>query len=197
MRRIEQAMEQALRPGVFIKYGASYEFIRGLESVAQRLNKLALAEPRSAAELYEIFIGACCEKAEEIDDSGGNLAMFVQQLFVDWVRARQAAEHDSLDTVRRVNAWIDDDPYGFCLHLESHVAKVMDAQHLTSFARLARERLHQTVPDDRGPAGYPRRRWTEALKQVLAAQKDAKAYVEHCQASGLSAADLQRPCRDD
>lgn len=182
-------MEQALRPGVFIKYGVSHDFVRGLESVAQRLNDLALTDPGSSVQFYETFIGACHEKAEELDDSGGNLAMFVQQLFVDWIRARQAAKHDAADTVRCLIAQIDDDPYGFCLHLEPHVVKVMDAKHLGTFARLARKRLRQTAPDDRGSAGYPRRRWTEALKHVLAAQRDAVAYVELCQASGLSAAD--------
>lgn len=184
-----RAMEQALRPGVFIKYGVSHDFVRGLESVAQRLNDLALTDPGSAVQLYETFIGACHEKAEELDDSGGSLAMFVQQLFANWVRARQAAGHDPADTVRCLIARIDDDPYGFCLHLEPHVAKVMDAQHLETFTRLARERLQQTAPDDRGPAGYPRRRWAEALKHVLAAQRDVEAYVELCRASGLSAAD--------
>lgn len=188
-RQFEQAMEQALRPGAFINYGVASDFVRGLESVAQGLDSLALSEPGSAAELYEIFIGACHEKAEEIDDSGGNLGMFVQRLFVDWVGARQAAKHDAADTVRRLDAWIDDDPYGFCSHLEPHVAKTMDPQHLGAFAQLARERLHRTVPDDRGPAGYPRRRWAETLKHILAAQKDAEAYLELCQASGLAAAD--------
>lgn len=182
-------MEQALRPGAFIKYGASFEFVRGLESVAQELGSLALTEPGCAAGLYETFIGACHEKAEELDDSGGNLAMFVQQLFVDWIRARQAAGRDAADTVRCLIAHIDDHPYGFCLHLEPHVAKVMDAQHLETFARLARERLQQTAPDDRGPAGYPRRRWISALKHVLTAQRDVEAYVELCRPSALSAAD--------
>jgi hypothetical protein len=189
LSEFQRAMEQALRPGAFIEYGVSHDFVRGLESVAERLNKLTLTDPGSAVQLYETFIGACHEKAEELDDSGGNLAMFVQQLFVDWVRARQVAEHDAADTVRRLIAWIDDDPYGFCLHLEPHVAKAMDAQHLSAFARLARERLQQTAPDDRGSAGYPRRRWTEALKHVIAARRDAEAYVELCRASGLSAAD--------
>ena len=100
-------MKQALRPGAFIKYGVSYEFVRGLEPVAQGLDSLVLTEQGSAAKLYEIFIGACHEKAEEIDDSGGNLAMFVQQLFVDWVRARQAAKHDATDTIRRLVAWVE------------------------------------------------------------------------------------------
>lgn len=188
LSELEQVLEKALRPGVFIRYGASHDFVRGLESVARRLEDLTLTDAGSAVRIYEIFIGACHEKAEELDDSGGNLAMFVQQLFVDWVRARQAAKHDAAETVRRLAVWIDDDPYGFCLRLESHVVKVMDAPHLNSFARLARARLRRTAPDDRGPAGYPRRRWTEALKPILAAQGDVETYVGLCGA-GLSAAD--------
>ena len=42
--------------------------------------------------LYEIFLSGCYEKAEEIDDSGGNLGMFFEELFCSWIDARQKAK---------------------------------------------------------------------------------------------------------
>jgi poly-beta-hydroxyalkanoate depolymerase len=40
--------------------------------------------------MYETFIAACYEKADEVDDSAGYLGMFGGSLFARWVTARQA-----------------------------------------------------------------------------------------------------------
>jgi hypothetical protein len=187
---IEGAIEHALKAGTFVRYRSMVEFVRGLQAVADRLAELVGAgDPDLAADLYQTFIAACQEKAEEIDDSGGDLGRFAQDLFVGWVRARQAAKADCGETVRSLGAWMDDDPYGYCYEIEREVTKVMDPPHLAAFARLARERLDQAPADDGGSAGFPRRRWTEVLRHTLAVQGDARAYLELCQASRLRADD--------
>jgi len=117
------------------------------------------------------------------------IGRFVQDLFAGWVRARQTAKADCGETVRALAAWMEEDPHGYCYEIERKVARVMDLPHLAAFARLARERLDQAPADDGGSAGFPRRRWTEVLKHSLAAQGDARAYVEVCQASRLKADD--------
>ncbi len=43
----------------------------GLEEVAGELDSLVDEDPEQAADLYETFIAGCNEKAEEVDDSGG------------------------------------------------------------------------------------------------------------------------------
>jgi hypothetical protein len=78
---------EALRPGQFIRYGASWNFISGLEDVAGQIGKLMREDAERAMRLYETFLAGCYEKAEEVDDSGGNLGMFVGGLYsaLTWV----------------------------------------------------------------------------------------------------------------
>lgn len=88
--------------------------------------------PARAAALYETFLAGCYEKAEELDDSRGNFGMFVDRLFSGWVKACQAASADPDETVRRIVAWMDDDPYGFCYQLERNLVKVLDRRSAAS-----------------------------------------------------------------
>lgn len=183
---MEAAIEHALQSGIFVRYGSVGKFVRGLQAVADRLSQLVGdGHPRLAADLYQTFIAACHEKAEELDDSGGDFGRFVQELFVGWLRARQTANADRGATVRHLAAWMDEDPQGFCWEIEREITKVMDRPHLAALVSLARERLEQAPADDTGSAGFPRRRWTEVLKHSLAAQGDARAYLELCEASRL------------
>jgi hypothetical protein len=69
----DHAMERALRLGSFIDYGAAWSFVTELEEVAEQIGRLLPEEDERAIDLYETFIAGCYEKAEEIDDSSGNL----------------------------------------------------------------------------------------------------------------------------
>jgi len=76
---IDQALEYALRLGDFIDYGAAWSFLTELEEVAEQVEQLLPEESEHAIKLYETFIAGCYEKADEIDDSCGNLGMFVEK----------------------------------------------------------------------------------------------------------------------
>lgn len=189
---LERDIERALQPGRFIGYRECYEFVSTLESILEQLRGM-VGTSREAAEVaagvLATFLGACHEKAEEIDDSGANLSMFVNDLFVCWVQARQTSGASAEETIADLVAWMDDDPYGFCLDLERDVARVMNALHLATFERVARARLRSSAPDDRGRAGYPRRRWTEVLERLLVAQRRVDDFVAMCRERGLSSND--------
>ena len=79
---IELATEEALRPCRCISEHASFSLVNELESVAARI---ADADPERAVGLYETFIAACYEKADEVDDSSGYLGMFGGSVFARWV----------------------------------------------------------------------------------------------------------------
>ena len=106
-------MEAALRPGAFIKYGAGWSFVEGLEHIRVKIAAVVGSSPARAVVLYESFLAGSYEKAEEIDDSSGNFGTFVGDLFQGWVEARQAAGADPNETAGRLLAWMDDDPYGY------------------------------------------------------------------------------------
>jgi tetratricopeptide (TPR) repeat protein len=181
---LEQAIEKALLPGSFISYGASHGFVSGLERVASEIEKIVLPDGARAARLYEIFIAACYEKAGELDDSGGNLGMFVEDLFCGWVRARVRERANPDETAKTLLEWMDKDEYGFCHGLEREVVKAFDKEGLAAFAREVREALVKGDDDTFG-----RQRRGEILRAIYLQQQDLDAYVSFCEKSGLSAKD--------
>ena len=123
---LEHAIEAALEPGQFIRYGAGWSFVDGLEQVEQRIAKLVRGAPARAVALYETFLAGAFQKAEEVDGSSGNFGTFVGTLIRGWVKARQAAGADPEATARRLVEWIDDDPWGFCYRIEHELVKVLE-----------------------------------------------------------------------
>jgi uncharacterized protein DUF6880 len=192
-RPLEQEIETALQPGYFIKYGSGWEFVEGLERVEEEVAKLVRSAPARAAALYETFLAGCYEKAEELDDSSGNFGMFVDRLFSGWVKARQAARADPDETARRLVAWMDNDPYGFCYQFERDLVKVLDKRGLAAFEHCIRERFDgkSTVPagERDGAPEYRRRRAAEILRAILATQRNVEAYVALCEKTELLPAD--------
>ena len=184
-------MDRALSPGRFIRYRQGASFVRGLRGVARDLERRVEAgHADQAADLYRTFIGACHEKAREMDDSGGELGQFVQDLFVAWLRAQQAAAIPAPEAIQALVSWMDHDEFGFCYEIEREVAPAMGPEYLAHFVAVARFRLAGSPPDDGSVGGAPRRQWTAILRTLLAAQGDADGYRRHCEASGgVTAAD--------
>ena len=91
---LERAIEAARDDGNFISYKAAWAFVDGLQDVANRVGELIASEPDSAARLFATFISACHEKADEVDDSGGNFGILIDDLFAGWVKASRAASRE-------------------------------------------------------------------------------------------------------
>jgi hypothetical protein len=174
-------MEEALRPGRYISEHASFSLVGEVESVAARI---AGADPERAVGLYETFIAACYEKADEVDDSSGYFGTFGGSLFSRWVTARQAASLDPTDTVARLLTWMANDQYGFWSHVEDDIASALDEAGRAACAGHI-ERLLGTETE---PV-FTRRQLDKLLRAVYIAQRDADAYIALAERSGLSAKD--------
>ena len=108
-------LENALDFGEFIPYDRSWDFVQTLEDAKHKVDALVKdGQAERAVSLYEIFLSGCYEKVNEIDDSGGDLGMFFQNLFCSWITARQKAKYDPAETVQNILGWMDNDEYGFC-----------------------------------------------------------------------------------
>jgi tetratricopeptide (TPR) repeat protein len=187
---LEQAIETALAPGRFISYNAAWSFVDDVQEVANDIVKLVPKEPEPAARLFEIFIAACLEKAEEIDDSGGSFGMLVDDLFRGWIQARQAAGADREETAKSLLAWMKDDPYGFCHDLDREAVKALDKKGLDAFVcRIRSEFESETARKEKNerPSGYARRKWGGVLKTLLAARRDVDSFIKLCELTELGA----------
>jgi len=135
-------MERALRPGTFIPDQACFAFVTQLDKVATRIEALvAEGEPGCAVTLYELFLAACLEKAEELDDSSGQFGQFVEGLYGGWITAREAVGADPAETAATLLAWMKKDPYGFCSHLERRAVEVFTPRGLAAFEQAVRHRV--------------------------------------------------------
>lgn len=193
---LEREIEAALEPGRFVFDRAGFEFVADLEAVAGDVAALVETAPERAIACYEAFLAGCHEKAEEVDDSSGSFGMFVAGLFCGWIRARQAAGADAEETVARLLAWMDDDPYGFCHRLEQDAVTVLDKAGRAALTAQVEARFEQasqaaqTAEDDtrRAPAGR-RRRWAEALRSLYAARCNVGAYIRLAEETGVTPRD--------
>jgi len=162
VRRLESAIEAALVPGHFIGWRSSSAFVSGLEDVAAAIEPLIQSTPGEATELFDTFLAGCLDKAEEIDDSGGDLGRFAKDLVCGWVRARQAMGADPDETARLLLARYDDDPYGFLYEAEKDLAKALDRPGLAAFERIIRSLVGRDVgrtrPRDAGAGARLARR---------------------------------------
>ena len=197
LRSVEQAMERALRPGAFITDQACFSFVRQLDRVAAQLaTLLEQGEAAHAVTLYELFLAACHEKAEEIDDSSGQLGQFVEELYCGWITAREAAGADPAETASTLLNWMEEDPYGFCYHLERRAVNVFTPHGLAVFEQAVRKRVEagadRTSPAPaRRDAAYAQWRGVEILKTIYAAQGNIEAYHDVCARGELTPAECE------
>jgi hypothetical protein len=189
---MERAIEVALSPGSFISWNAAGSFVADVQDVADNIGKIIEREPKRAARLFETFIAACHEKADEIDDSSGDFGMLVKDLFRGWIKARQTANNDPDEIARALLSWMENDNYGFCYDLEHEAVKVLDRKGLDALVHQTRSKFElPPVKNDmeKRLPGYSRRRWGEILKTLLAAQRNIDAYIALCEQTELEIKD--------
>ncbi len=193
---LEVEIESALNPGAFIPDRACFSFVNDLDGVAAKIANLTKNSAARAMALYETFLAACFEKAEELDDSSGSFGQFVGELFCGWIEARQAAGADPDETATRLLAWMDHDPYGFCYQLERDAAQAFDKPGLAAFEKQSRARFDAAARAKPAPDGslghrpeYVRRRWGDVLRMLYLAQKNVSDYIGLAEETGLTAQD--------
>ncbi len=169
---LERDIERVLKPGRYIGYRDTTDFIEAAESIKARITALIHEEGTAAraAAFLELFIAGCYEKAEEIDDSCGELGQFVLDLFCEWIRARQATKADPDDTVKSLYSWIQNDDYGYCYDLEKVAIGVLDKGGVRAIELKARE-----IVDVSAKKSHSRVRNIRVLKAIHVKRGDVTA----------------------
>ena len=192
-------MENALQLGRFISYSQGWDFIQDLENIKKKIDDLIEnGQAGQAVPLYEMFLSGCYEKAEEIDDSSGNLGMFFEALFCSWIRARQEAKCTSEETVHQILKWMDNDNYGFCYNIEKSVVKTLNQKELLLFEASIQSRFEKAflpikskTPEHIYDYPFAVRRNANILKVVYVEKKDIASYVNLCEKIGVSPKDCE------
>jgi hypothetical protein len=176
---VQRAMERALRPGTFITDQACVSFVQHLDRVATQIEPLlARGEVVGAVALYELFLAACHEKAEEIDDSSGQFGQFVEELYCGWITAREAAGAGPAETASTLLNWMEEDPYGFCYHLERRAVNVFTPHGLAVFEQTVRKRV-EAGADRTSPAPIQARRGLRPVTRGRDSEDHLRRAREH------------------
>lgn len=192
-------IELALDLGRFISYKQSWDFVHDLEDTKSKIDELMeKGEADRAVRLYEMFLSGCYEKAEEIDDSGGNLGIFIQDLFLSWIKARQQAGHAAQETVGHIFNWMENDDYGFCYDIEKEVAQVLNKTGFLLFRKHFQDQFKEAFSpfESKEPKyiyDYPSDVYRNAsiLKDIYIVKKDVKAYLVLCEKVGTTPKDCE------
>lgn len=192
-------IEQALAPGEFIPYRQAWGFVQNLEDTERKIEKLVEnGEAAKAVSLYEIFFAGCYDKADEIDDSGGDLGMFFGRVFVSWIKARQKAKCDPGETVHQILQWMENDDYGFCYNIEKELVKALNRQGLKIFASIIKSRFEEALGNENPKkplrvydSPYDVHKNAEILKCVYVEKKDISSYIDLSEKIGITPKDCE------
>jgi tetratricopeptide (TPR) repeat protein len=192
-------LEFALALGEYIPYKRSWDFVRGLEDVKHKIDALVRdGQAIRAVTLYEIFLSGCYEKADEIDDSGGDLGMFFENLFCAWINARQKAKYDSAETVQHILKWMDNDDYGFCYDIERNMVKELNKKSVNLFEAAIKSRFEKAFATDLqkkhkrvSDCSWEVRKNVSILKVIYVESKDTHDYLALCEGTGTTPKDCE------
>lgn len=186
-------IERTLNLGQYISYKYAWDFIHDLENLKQNIDDLLKEDPERAVRLYEILLHGCTEKIEEMDDSGGDMGMFFEDLFCSWVIARQESKCTPEETLKLIDKWKENDNYGLCYDLEKSLVKVFNKKTLEVFEKLTMSEIDEALASaDNGTTySYNLRHKIEVLKLVFIQKADFKSYIEFAQKIGVTPKDCE------
>jgi len=187
--KIIPLIEEALKFGRFIEYKEGYDFLERLNRPLEMIQRLVTCgQYVQAVRYYELFIAGCYHKADEVDDSADGLGMFLDDLLVGWIKARQKAGLPAQETVDLVIKWIENDDSGFCCGWEEIFAKTVNQAGFLLFKKYYEKRFQDACAEWSSPAlsqikDFPVPVWKAVnfLKRIYVARNDFISYLALCQ----------------
>jgi len=84
-RTWDNKIENALVFGQIISWREVSEFCKDLSCLLENLVSFGKNHPSAALPIFEIFFAGCLEKCDEIDGSGNDLGIFLDELACAWI----------------------------------------------------------------------------------------------------------------
>lgn len=192
-------IEQSLDCGQFVSYGTVDGFIDDLEKTKVRIDDLVKqGEAKRSVGLYEIFMAGCYEKMDEIDDSGGAMGVFFEDLFCSWIRARQKTGLAPEETVNQMLKMMDNDDYGLCYEIEKDAVEVLHQEEIAVFQERIYARFEKAFSSQNEEGqetindfSHEIRNNARILKVIYSAKRDVDAYLALCEKVGMTPKDCQ------
>ncbi|MBI5526553.1 MAG: hypothetical protein HY897_09470 [Deltaproteobacteria bacterium] len=160
-------------------------------------------EAARAVGLYELFIAGCYEKADAVHDEC-EFAMFVEDLFESWIKAREAAGTDPAETIKLLLGWVEKDQYGFASDLEKEAVAVFSRTGLAVYEATIRG-LYETERSkaqaiavagkgaDHQP--YRLRQYGDVLKAIALRRGNINDYLKIAEEMGITPPDCEEIAR--
>ena len=191
---IEKEIEATLDLGHFVSHQESSSFVSGLEDLKIKLDNLIKADPKKVMSLIDIFIAGCYEKADDTDDSSGNLGTFVDGLFRSWIEAAQVADVDPGNIAKRIFLWQEDDDYGFAYEIWKQVIPVLNVRSRAAYCKALEDNLCEGSAAGKNSEDreWIIRRDTEALKFLYVTQRDFDAFHQLIAKTDIEPSDCLR-----
>jgi hypothetical protein len=161
------------------------------------LDRLVKAgEAKRAVPLYEIFLVSCEGKMEDIRGEGIEIEQLFKDLFISWVRARQAAQCDPAETIHQMLRMMEHDDYGLCSGIEENIARSLKGRIFDHFVESVQGQLEQGLISDVGQnsriiyeRSVPVRDSANILRVIFEIKCNLKGYLDVCNRVGFTPKD--------
>ncbi|MBF0493198.1 MAG: hypothetical protein HQM15_10515 [Deltaproteobacteria bacterium] len=178
-----ERISNALDLGHFVAWNKGFDFVSKLEDIHRDLVAFAKTNPCEALEYFEVFIAGCLVKGNEVDDSGAELAMFLDALFQSWVRCCSASKMKAPEFLRKIAHWMKADDIGFCHDLEVSIIPALSSEYRSALRDTLEQRLQEQASDEtpgpeRSKLLSQHRHSLVTLKKLLISTNNTSALIE-------------------
>ncbi len=192
----EKRIENVLMLGTFIAWNETSVFCSELDRTLEELSAYADKNPKNGLNIFELFMGGCLTKCEEIDDSGGDLGMFMDDIILKWTRCCETTGMSGENFVRKLSHWKKVDHYGFYSDIEMTVIPVLGKNFRLALEETLIKRLEQIKieanqkPDldntDQHKTDYNCQSTISTIKKLYASSRNTKSLIAFCDEHGTN-----------
>jgi hypothetical protein len=198
---IVRQIESALRLGRYVGWKERHGFFAEVQLAKTPIDNLRSAGKQTEAiQLYEIFLAGSFVKADEVDDSCGDMADWIRLLMTDIVETRQESCEAPTRIAAKIIEWCDKDRCGFTDHFDQVLFAIGKPETIMAHRALLEERSLRKLSALKNQGVVEAQKFLsdttikdfDWLKAIYLHQKDVEAYLRISEAFGLMPDDFEK-----